>query len=314
MRRMGSAGVIELSREMGDAIRRIHGESGGAWVADLPRRISSCVDAWSLHLDVAVPSSSACVIHGRDATGGPVTLKLVASAPGFESERAALVAFAGRVSVRLIANEPAMSALLLERAVPGDRLSTLVRDGEDESANRAAASVLQGIGTQPGRLRLEHLTHVGVEAAATLERYLHAFGGGVSGPISGRQIARAASMIEEMQQSVVDVVVLHADLHHDNLLRAEREPWLAIDPKGRLGEPAAELAAFIRNPIDHLANVPDLRAFLRRRIDQLIELLGYDRNRVLAWAVGLATVAACWQLEDRESGWERWLLVADALA
>ena len=283
------------------------------WIDDLPRRIARCADMWSLDLESPAPSNASVVVHARDSAQNPVTLKLLVNASEFMAERAALLAFGGRGSIRLIAEAPTMSALLLERAMPGEALSTLVAAGRDDLANQAAAHVMHRLNTPASMSHLDELTHIGSQAMATLERYVHEFGATNGGPISGRQIARATSLIEELQQSEVSVVVLHADLHHDNLLGAEREPWLAIDPKGRVGDPAAELAAFIRNPIDQLAAVADLRGLLHRRLDQFIELLGYDRDRVLGWAIGLATVAACWQLEDQEPDWEHWVRVADAL-
>jgi streptomycin 6-kinase len=268
---------------------------------------------WSLDLEMPASSSVSAVVHARDSAKNPVTLKLLVDASEFAAEREALIAFGGRGSIRLIAEAPAMSALLLERAVPGDALSALVKTGQEDLANQAAADVMHRLKTPASKSQVDELTHIGSEAMATLERYVHVYGTTPSGPITGRQIAQARSLIDALQQSEEAVVLLHADLHHDNLLAAERERWLAIDPKGRIGDPAAELAAFIRNPIDHLATVTDFAGLLRRRVSQLIELLDYDRERVLAWTIGLATVAACWALEDGASGWEAWLRVADAL-
>jgi streptomycin 6-kinase len=292
----------------------MHDEPVDTWLKDVPRRVQRCVEAWSLELDAIAPSSAGFVIHGRLPDGDYVTLKLVPNSRDFESQRRALTAFDGAATVRLLADAAADGALLLERALPGYALSALVTSDQDEAATEAAAQVIARMRSAQlcGEQRLE-LEHIGVEAGQSLHRYRRRYDPGALGPIPGSQIAYASSLIGELRESEDESVVLHGDFHHDNLLRADREPWLAIDPKGRSGEPAAELATFIRNPIDHLVRVPNLRAFLHARIDQLVERFGYDRTRVIGWAIGLAIVAACWQVEDREPECERWLAVADAL-
>jgi len=129
-----------------------------------------------------------------------------------------------------------------------------------------------------------------------------------------RTIQEADSKLAELQSSVDTLAVLHGDLHHDNLLRSSREPWLAIDPKGRIGEPVCEFAGLIRNPIDQLGRVSELRLFLSRRVDQLVEHTGHDRSRLVGWARVLAVAACCWQLEDEDIASDAWLRVAAALA
>jgi streptomycin 6-kinase len=93
---------------------------------------------------------------------------------------------------------------------------------------------------------------------------------------------------------------LHGDLHHYNILSAERQPWLAIDPKGIVGEPAYETGALIRNPVPQILSAPNLDRILARRIHQLSDELGYDRQRVYGWAVAQAVLSAWWTYEDTE--------------
>lgn len=75
---------------------------------------------------------------------------------------------------------------------------------------------------------------------------------------------------------------LHGDLHHYNLLRSGDE-WLAIDPKGMLGDPAWECAAFLRNPAGKLPSGPELEGLLRRRVEMFSALLLLPPNRIAAW-------------------------------
>jgi len=108
-------------------------------------------------------------------------------------------------------------------------------------------------------------------------------------------------------------VLLHGDLHHDNILAAERQPWLAIDPKGLVGEPEYEVGALLRNPMPGLLAIPHPERVLARRLDILAESLGFDRDRLRAWGLAQAVLAAWWSIEDHGQGWETWIACAALL-
>jgi streptomycin 6-kinase len=107
--------------------------------------------------------------------------------------------------------------------------------------------------------------------------------------------------------------VLHGDLHHYNVLAARREPWLAIDPKGVVGEPAYDTAALLHNPVEVL-ETPRPGKVLERRIDLLSQELGLDRERVRGWGLAQAVLAAYWGLEDSGQVWEEALVFAEMLS
>jgi streptomycin 6-kinase len=129
-------------------------------------------------------------------------------------------------------------------------------------------------------------------------------------PVSVQLIERAERLMHELLASAPRVIVLHGDLHQANILRSVRAGWIAIDPKGRIGEPAYEAAALLRNPRSHLLAHPNPRQLLTRRIDLLTETLQIERSRLLAWAFILAVTAAIWQIEDHEDEWEGWIRIA----
>jgi streptomycin 6-kinase len=93
----------------------------------------------------------------------------------------------------------------------------------------------------------------------------------------GRLVNRAAGLLVELSESATDQVVLHGDLHHDNVLRAEREPWLAIDPHGVVGDPGFEVGAMLYNP-DPARRDRELLALVPARIEQLADGLGCPRT------------------------------------
>jgi streptomycin 6-kinase len=106
-------------------------------------------------------------------------------------------------------------------------------------------------------------------------------------------------------------VLLHGDLHHFNILAAERQPWLAIDPKGVVGEPAYEIGALLRNPTDEVVFDPQVQA---RRIDLLTAELGLDRQRVIGWGIAQAVLSGWWSYEDHGHGWEPMMALAELLS
>jgi streptomycin 6-kinase len=119
----------------------------------------------------------------------------------------------------------------------------------------------------------------------------------------------AERLFAELLASQAEPVLLHGDLHHFNILAAERQPWLALDPKGVVGEPAYEVGALLRNPS------PDQPAHVQaRRVAQLAEALALDRERLLGWGVAQAVLSGWWMYEDHGYGWEPALACAEVLA
>jgi streptomycin 6-kinase len=91
--------------------------------------------------------------------------------------------------------------------------------------------------------------------------------------------------------------LLHGDLQHYNVLFDSERGWLAIDPKGVVGETEYEIGAVLRNPIEQ----PDLftsRDIIERRTRKLAERLGLDYGRILSWAFAQAVLSAIWEIED----------------
>ena len=141
------------------------------------------------------------------------------------------------------------------------------------------------------------------------ERY-----GGGTGPLPEALVDRAERLFAELLASMSGLVVLHGDLHHFNILAAERQPWLAIDPKGVVGEPEYEVGAFLRNPTPDLLSNPHAGWILSRRLDQFSEELSFDRERLRNWGMAQAVLSAWWSIEDHGYGGEEAIAFAELLA
>jgi streptomycin 6-kinase len=117
------------------------------------------------------------------------------------------------------------------------------------------------------------------------------------GPVPADLVRSAHRLYLELCASQTRVRLLHGDLHHDNVLLDSKRGWLAIDPKGRLGELEYEAGALLRNPWDR----PDVFADpvrLRARLACLERELPVDPRRVRSWAFAQAVLAALWGVED----------------
>lgn len=271
----------------------LHGPAGRAWLDGLPEHIAACEARWGLR--VAAPFADLSYNYVAPAErydGTPVVVKLgVPSDEALSHEMAALQLYAGRGIVRLIDADPAEGALLLERLQPGTRLSTV---SDDEEATRIGASVMRRLWLPAPA---EHNFPTVADWVSGFQRLRARFAGG-TGPMPPGLVDLAENLFAELLASAAQPVLLHGDLHHFNILRAEREPWLALDPKGLIGEPAYEVGAFLHNPIGGYLDVPDPARKLARRLSVLAEELGLDRQRLARYGVAVAVLSGWWSLED----------------
>jgi streptomycin 6-kinase len=241
------------------------------------------------------------------ADGAGVVLKLGVPNPELLTEIAALRHYDGRGIVQLLDADEEVGLLLLERLKPG---TTLLGLADDEEATAIAAQVMGDLWRLPPA---GHNFPAVAKWAAGMERLRHEFDGG-SGPFPPRLVALAEALFADLLGSMSDPVLLHGDLHHENILRAERQPWLALDPKGVVGEPAYEVGALLRNPLPQLLSWPRPERIQARRLDILAEILGFDRQRMIAWSVAQAVLSAWWSYEDHGHGWEPAIACAELLA
>lgn len=282
---------------------------GAAWLEALPDLLRWSAGRWGLTLGPAFGGLSFNYVAAAHlADGSPAVLKLGVPRAELGTEIDALRLYAGRGACRLLDADEARGALLLERLEPGETLATL---DDDEAATAIAAGVMAGLWHDPPA---GHRFPRVEDWAADLAELRPQFAGG-TGPFPARLVERAEGLFAELLASQAPAVVLHGDLHHYNILAAGRAPWLAIDPKGVVGEPAYEVGALLRNPLD-LPEWPDLRRTLARRADQLCEALDLDRRRVLGWATAQAVLSAWWMYEEDgpNDGVRRWVAVAEELA
>lgn len=291
-------------------IEDVFGDQGRLWLANLPNLLDECAGRWSLQIGPPFDLSYNYVVPVVRADGTEAVLKL--GVPGREllTEMTALENYAGRGSARLIDSDAVQGAMLLERLSPGTMLSTLE---DDDRATRIAAGVMRELRRKAPPIHdFPHDFPSVADWVKGLERLRRRFDGG-TGPLPRPLVEEAESLFAELLRSQGEPVLLHGDLHHFNILQ-HGDRWLAIDPKGVVGEAEYEIGALLRNPsVERLAG-PDAVGLQRRRIEVLSEELGYDKRRIRDWAVAQAALSCWWGIEDHADIDPAWIASAERLA
>lgn len=174
--------------------------------------------------------------------------------------------------------------LLMERAMGRRSLMHMALNGEDEEASRILCAALARLHA-PRATPPPPLVELGPWFASL--RSAAAQHGG----LYGLSLETAETLLANPQ----DVVVLHGDMHHDNVLDFSERGWLAIDPKRVRGERGFDYANLICNP--DLPSATNPQRF-RRQLEVITDAAGLDRQRLLQWVLAFAGLSAAWFLED----------------
>ena len=286
----------------------LHGDEGHVWLDRLPAILAACEERWAITIGSPFADLSFnYVAHAVQADGTKVVVKACSPTDEFISESTALRLFDGHGMAQLLAYDTTDEVMLLESLRPGTALATME---DDERAISIATSVMRQL-WRPALT--EHPFKSVFDWGKGFTRLRQHFDGG-NGPFPAALLAEAETLYAELSASMAPPVLLHGDLHQDNILAAERHPWLAIDPKGLIGEPAYETGSLLRNPLPQILRVPQPGRLLARRIDQLAEELDIDRARIRNWGLAQSVLAAWWSIEDFGHVSEEYLACAALLA
>src|SRR3990167_3026253 len=264
-------------------IINLYVEKGRQWLDHLPNHVAQLANTYGLsNLKPVNNLSYNYVLSGFQ---GPqlIILKLGLDIDGFKREAAALMAFSGFGVVEVLSENNGL--LLLECAVPGVSLKSYFSERDDEAIN-ITADVIK---------RLHKAPIPSTHAFPHVKDWLEGLDGDLKIPVQTLQKAR--EIRDQLLKKAAPDVLLHGDLHHDNILQNGND-WLVIDPKGVIGEPAYEVAAFIRNPIPELLNRADAPNIIHNRITRLVGLLELPSQRIIDWCFVQAVLAWAWALED----------------
>ena len=261
------------------------------WLDRLPAVFASVVADWGLTYD-GPPRHGFCslVAPVRTPAGCPAMLKVTFD--GDEEslhEAVALQHWNGRGTVQLLRADPHRRALLLERLHLDDLNGMDVME---------ACELVAGLYRRlhvPALPQLRTVTSYveqWVDALATLPR---------TAPIPRRLVEQATTLGRELVSDPASVgVIVHGDLHYENVLAADREPWLVIDPKPMSGDPHYELAPMLWNRWEEAVATGNVREAVRQRFFTLLDVAGLDEDRARQWVIVRMVLNAHWSIEDAE--------------
>ncbi|MER7950976.1 aminoglycoside phosphotransferase family protein [Streptomyces sp. NPDC096079] len=276
--------MIHVPEELAASQAKYNGEAGRAFVAGLPRLAEDFLDRWGLKVTGPSMCGVASLVLPVERDGLRAALKMQLLDEESEGEPVGLRVWDGAGAVRLLDHDAATGTMLLERLVEARPLSTVE---DTREALGIVADLLARLVAVPAPEGLRTLADIAAGMLADVPQ------------AAARLGADDAAVLRDCAAAVREVVgepgdrLLHWDLHFGNVLAAEREPWLAIDPKPLAGDPGFDLLPALMDRFD-----PE--QFLWR-FDLLAEVVG-DRGRAAAWTLGRVLQNGLWDVEDGEPG------------
>ena len=308
--------------------------NGSTWLQNLPTLIADLEREWRLDLESQARGNYAFVIPCGDHV-----LKLLPPSDTFDRDLTTMLAWNGNGAAKIHKHDAHRGAMLIERLRPGTELTTLYHQGRDEQATEIACTLMPRLaiplpnghhqiplpsqGWVRGGLAAPHTPGdhqptpnqntpipTAADRAADLANLRMRFNG-KTGPFPPHLVEAAETLFKDLIASQGPQHLIHADLHHENILESERG-WLAIDPHGLIAEREFEAYSWLNNP-NGLSKNPDLKAVTKRRIHQISDLTGFDRERIRGWAIACAVLSSWWSFDGHGKANEADLAVAEAL-
>jgi streptomycin 6-kinase len=266
-------------------------DEGKSWLKDLPQLISHFENAWSFKtLDHYLNLSFNFVAPVKLNSGQEAVFKLGVPRDELQSEITALKHWQGKGSVLLLQSDLGKGALLLEKLEPG--LSFWHSTQDDLAAQTCAELLVQLWQAKPPFsskfVNLERWTQA-------LTDY-HANHSKETSLLPWDLLDKAFQLRNELLKTE-DVVLLHGDLHHDNILSASRQPYLAIDPKGLIGPRGYDVGPFLMNPYG-VSKKPAFKKQLEHRLDIFSAHLNLPRQELAAWGFVHCVLSVCWSIDS----------------
>ncbi len=265
------------------------GPAWAHWLDGLPRLVLDVMAEWDLSYDgPAWHGFCALVLPVTQADGPPAVAKFSWMHEEQEFEHLGLQAWQGDGVVRMYRADPKRGVMLLER-LDGNR-SLLALDALEACEITARFYPRLHI---PAPAQLRTLSSYIERWTANLSALDHA------APIPRRLVEQTVSLGTALASDLAtDGRMIHGDLHYENVLAGDREPWLVIDPKPMSGDPHYEVAPLLWNRWDELVAQGNVRAGIRQRFHTVVDTAELDEDRARDWVIVRMIHNALWTVED----------------
>ncbi|WII73578.1 aminoglycoside phosphotransferase family protein [Bdellovibrio sp. 22V] len=269
-------------------IREVYGADGESWLKNLPQQLKELASQWDFELEQVHPYLTYGFVGFIKFSSGKEAVLKMSPPLGPLSREVEWLKIHSGIAPEVFLYSTEYSALAMERLQPGYTVKRLVIEGQDELATRTLARAIRQLNRkntasvllfQP----LSQLSAAYKELEGRLDKYL---------------VDKAKGLFKELTAPGGEEVLLHGDLHHDNVLQSE-DAWKVIDPHGYIGDPVFEVGPLFYNPNDYPHLMDPLEKVLDRRLGVLAEELPFDRQRMHAWAYCMTLLSAAWSGEEQ---------------
>jgi len=270
---------------------------GRRWINRLPEIVGEIERHWSLRIKKPFPNLSyhyvaPCLLKN----GGEAVIKI-----GFPGEKTTtlneirvLEFLDGRGVCRLLRFDEKRSALLLEKLAPGENLKTIFQNNHTKAVETAIEVMRKFWRKAPEN-----------HDFPLLEDWFAGFRQAEKINFAPGYIEKAQRLFAELNSSPAPKTLLHGDFHHENILSAEREKFLAIDPKGIVGDIGYDLSVFLINHANWLESAPNLPEKLNFAIRRFSEAFGIAPENLRKWVFAHSVLSAWWTFEETSENCER---------
>lgn len=275
--------------------RKYFGTAGDPWIAGVPAMAEKYLDLWGCRPEGSPGCGAiAWVLPVRTNSGDHAVLKLQPIDDETVGEPIALRAWDGAGAVRLLRDDAATGAMLLERCDPHRSLDHVP---DDLAACEILSELLARLTSVPAPPGLRQLSDIADRLVLRAEAVLAK----IADHDHHQLIGDCTAAVREVRSEAGDRL-LHWDLHYQNVLASlpgsGREPWLAIDPKPLAGDPCFDLLPALHNRWDDVLATGNAERALLRRFDLMTDIAGLEQKRAAAWTLVRVLQNLVWSAES----------------
>ncbi|MEP6704512.1 MAG: aminoglycoside phosphotransferase family protein [Acidobacteriota bacterium] len=301
---MTSTYAHQFPKELVKNVTAMCGQTGKAWLNDLPGLIDEIQREWSIRVGEPFQAGEFnFVAPAIRFDSDPTVLKISPPFPTIEisGEAEYLRSRDGNGAVKLLVEDAARRAILLERAIPGKNLAEDFADNKP-AAIEPAIGVLRSI-LLPAPSRAADIV--------TLDHWFSGLRKYATTDFPAKYASKALRIYDELSRQPNRTFYLHGDFHPGNVVTAMRTPFLAIDPKGIIGHLGYEIAVFLNNFHWWQETEPDIGAIVAHAVDQFSDAFEIDPNELRRWAFAQMVLGAWWSFDETPAFYNNEVAKAD---
>ena len=271
-------------------IFKTYGTNGQKWLKNIPFILDKCKNYWKISIGPSNYKLSYNYItkvylqNRKEAIlkiGFPQEKELI-------TEMEALLYFNKRCCVKMIDFNKELGAILLEKINPGTSLRT-IQVNDDKKATEIAANLINNINIAIPK------QHSFPKIADWVKIFNNTNKLNIKSKLIINLVGKAKEIYQDLVKDSYDSLLLHGDLHHDNILYDRQKGWLAIDPKGVIGNPIFDFARLIQN----FWGSKITSELVQNRLEMISSIVGYNKSLLARWTFIDYIMSNLWSIKEK---------------